>query len=55
MRSTEQQAFNADGIDGIALRYRAFYGLSGSEGLVAALQAGRPTTSSTTSRSPGAK
>ncbi|MEV4111444.1 NAD(P)-dependent oxidoreductase [Nonomuraea sp. NPDC049695] len=41
MRSTEQQAFNAEGIDGIALRYGAFYGLSGSEGLVTALRAGR--------------
>jgi nucleoside-diphosphate-sugar epimerase len=29
LHSTEQQAFNAEGIDGIALRYGAFYGAPG--------------------------
>lgn len=29
LRSTEQQTFNAEGIDGIALRYGAFYGVPG--------------------------
>lgn len=41
MRSTEQQVFDAEGIDGIALRYGAFYGLSGSAGFVAALRDGK--------------
>lgn len=41
MHSTEQQTFNADGIDGIALRYGAFYGLSASQAFVAALRAGK--------------
>lgn len=41
MRSTEQQAFTADGIEGIALRYGAFYGLTGSQGLIVALRAGK--------------
>ncbi|MFI7633943.1 NAD-dependent epimerase/dehydratase family protein [Nonomuraea sp. NPDC049400] len=41
MRSTEQQVFTADGIEGIALRYGAFYGLTGSEGFVAALRNGK--------------
>ncbi|WP_306360260.1 NAD(P)-dependent oxidoreductase [Nocardia sp. CC227C] len=37
--STEQQVFDADGIDGIALRYGAFYGLSGSQSFIRALRA----------------
>ncbi|MEV4062244.1 NAD-dependent epimerase/dehydratase family protein [Nonomuraea dietziae] len=41
MRATEQQVFTADGIEGIALRYGAFYGLTGSEGFVTALRAGK--------------
>jgi nucleoside-diphosphate-sugar epimerase len=41
MHSTEQQVFTADGIEGIALRYGAFYGLTGSEGLITALRAGK--------------
>jgi nucleoside-diphosphate-sugar epimerase len=41
MRSTEQQVFAADGIEGVALRYGAFYGLAGSEALVTALKAGK--------------
>jgi nucleoside-diphosphate-sugar epimerase len=41
MHSTEQQVFNAEGIEGIALRYGAFYGLAGSDGVVAALRAGK--------------
>ncbi|WP_197093613.1 NAD-dependent epimerase/dehydratase family protein [Nonomuraea sp. SBT364] len=40
-RSTERQAFGADGIDGIALRYGAFYGLSASRSFVTALRAGK--------------
>lgn len=45
MRSTEQQVFEAAGIEGIALRYGAFYGLAGSDGVLAALRAGKlPTT-----------
>lgn len=44
MRSTEKQAFEADGIDGIALRYGAFYGLSGSDNVIAALRAGKLPT-----------
>ncbi|MBB3724959.1 NAD(P)-dependent oxidoreductase [Nonomuraea dietziae] len=41
MRATEQQVFTADGIEGIALRYGAFYDLTGSEGFVTALRAGK--------------
>lgn len=41
MHSNEQQAFTADGIEGIALRYGAFYGLTGSQGLIVALRAGK--------------
>lgn len=41
MRSTEQQAFQAEGIDGIALRYGAFYGLSASDTFVKVLRAGK--------------
>lgn len=44
MRSTEEQVFGADGIDGIALRYGAFYGLTGSDNVVAALRAGKLPT-----------
>ncbi|NUR85502.1 MAG: NAD(P)-dependent oxidoreductase [Nonomuraea sp.] len=40
MLSTERQAIEAPGIDGIALRYGAFYGLSGSQALVEALRGG---------------
>ncbi|MDX2296824.1 MULTISPECIES: NAD-dependent epimerase/dehydratase family protein [Streptomyces] len=38
---TEQRVFQATGIDGIALRYGAFYGLSASQGFVTALRAGK--------------
>jgi nucleoside-diphosphate-sugar epimerase len=41
MHSNEQQAFTADGIEGITLRYGAFYGLTGSQGLIVALRAGK--------------
>jgi nucleoside-diphosphate-sugar epimerase len=41
MHSTELQVLTADGIDGIALRYGAFYGLTGSEALITALRAGK--------------
>lgn len=41
MHSNEQRAFTADGIEGIALRYGAFYGLTGSQGLIVALRAGK--------------
>ena len=41
MHATEQQVVTADGIEGIALRYGAFYGLTGSLGLIAALRAGK--------------
>jgi nucleoside-diphosphate-sugar epimerase len=41
MASTEQQVLTADGIEGIALRYGAFYGLTGSEALITALRAGK--------------
>jgi nucleoside-diphosphate-sugar epimerase len=41
MLSTEQQVFSAEGIEGIALRYGAFYGLSGSEGVVQMLRDGK--------------
>jgi nucleoside-diphosphate-sugar epimerase len=41
MRSTEQQVLGADGIEGIALRYGAFYGLTGSEGFITLLRAGK--------------
>lgn len=41
MQSTEQQVLTADGIEGIALRYGAFYGLTGSEALITALRAGK--------------
>ncbi|MEO3805227.1 NAD(P)-dependent oxidoreductase [Nonomuraea sp. B1E8] len=51
MRSTEQQVFDADGIEGIALRYGAFYGLTGSEDFITTLRAGKlpvPTDGGTT-------
>ena len=41
MHSNEQQVLTADGIEGIALRYGAFYGLTGSEALITALRAGK--------------
>ncbi|MFC5828657.1 NAD-dependent epimerase/dehydratase family protein [Nonomuraea insulae] len=41
MLSTEQQVFSAEGIEGIVLRYGAFYGLSGSEGVIEMLRAGK--------------
>ncbi|MEU4579912.1 NAD(P)-dependent oxidoreductase [Nonomuraea sp. NPDC023979] len=41
MRATERQAFEADGIDGVALRYGAFYGLTASRSFVEALRSGR--------------
>lgn len=41
MHSTEQQVLTADGIEGIALRYGAFYGLTGSEAFITALRAGK--------------
>ncbi|WP_067824845.1 NAD-dependent epimerase/dehydratase family protein [Actinomadura kijaniata] len=41
LHSTEQQVLTADGIEGIALRYGAFYGLTGSDGVIAALRAGK--------------
>lgn len=41
MRSTEQQVLSAEGIEGIALRYGAFYGLTGSEAFITALRAGK--------------
>lgn len=44
MQSTEQQVFNAEGIEGIALRYGAFYGLTGSAGFVEALRGGKLPT-----------
>jgi nucleoside-diphosphate-sugar epimerase len=40
MRSTEQQTFTADGIDGIALRYGAFYGARGDH-LIEMLKQGK--------------
>jgi nucleoside-diphosphate-sugar epimerase len=41
LQSTEQQVLTADGIEGIALRYGAFYGLTGSEAFITALRAGQ--------------
>ncbi|MFF5973407.1 NAD-dependent epimerase/dehydratase family protein [Streptomyces sp. NPDC012769] len=41
LHANERQVCAADDIEGIALRYGAFYGLSGSQGFVDALRAGR--------------
>lgn len=41
LHATEQQVFGAAGIEGIALRYGAFYGLDASQGFVTALRAGK--------------
>lgn len=41
MKSTEDQAFHADGIEGVALRYGAFYGLTGSQAMVDMLKQGK--------------
>jgi nucleoside-diphosphate-sugar epimerase len=41
MHANEQQVVTANGIEGIVLRYGAFYGLTGSQGLIAALRAGK--------------